>query len=65
MNYIEGCRTWVSDKTILKLAKALKLDAYQLLLPKYGTQNGGSYISREGILRLKQTIEKVFDEILR
>ncbi|MDR1308163.1 MAG: helix-turn-helix domain-containing protein [Treponema sp.] len=65
VNDIEGCRTWVSDKTILKLAKALKLDVYQLLLPKYGTQNGGSYISRKGVLQLKQTIERVFDEILR
>jgi transcriptional regulator with XRE-family HTH domain len=30
INDIEGCRMWVSDNTILKLAKVLHIDAYQL-----------------------------------
>ena len=30
---IEGCRTWVSDKTIIKLASALKIDIYRLFVP--------------------------------
>ena len=29
---IEGCRTWVSDKTLNKLAFALKIDVYRLLI---------------------------------
>ena len=29
---IEGCRTWVSDKTIIKLAYALKTDVYRLFI---------------------------------
>jgi transcriptional regulator with XRE-family HTH domain len=33
INDIEGCRMWVSDKTILKLAKILHIDAYQLFEP--------------------------------
>jgi len=33
INDIEGCRMWVSDKTILKLAKVLHTDAYQLFEP--------------------------------
>jgi transcriptional regulator with XRE-family HTH domain len=33
INDIEGCRMWVSDKTILKLAKVLHIDAYQLFEP--------------------------------
>jgi transcriptional regulator with XRE-family HTH domain len=33
INDIEGCRMWVSDKTILKLAKALHIDPYQLFEP--------------------------------
>jgi transcriptional regulator with XRE-family HTH domain len=33
INDIEGCRMWVSDKTIAKLCAALGVDAYQLLLP--------------------------------
>lgn len=33
---IEGCRTWVSDKTIINLAFALKTDIYRLLMPTNG-----------------------------
>jgi len=33
INDIEGCRMWVSDNTILKLAKVLHIDAYQLFEP--------------------------------
>lgn len=33
VNFIEGCRTWVSDKTLAKLARALRVDAYRLLCP--------------------------------
>ena len=29
---IEGCRTWVSDKTLIKIAIALKIDVYRLLI---------------------------------
>ena len=38
VNDIEGCRTWVSDKTIVKLARALKIEVYQLLFPQ--TESG-------------------------
>jgi DNA-binding XRE family transcriptional regulator len=34
INDIEGCRTWVSDKTIVKIAQAFNLEAYQLLFPQ-------------------------------
>ncbi|MDR0410273.1 MAG: helix-turn-helix domain-containing protein [Spirochaetaceae bacterium] len=34
VNFIEGCRTWVSDKTLAKLAEALHVEAYRLLLPE-------------------------------
>jgi transcriptional regulator with XRE-family HTH domain len=30
---IERCRTWVSDKTLLNIARALNMEAYQLLIP--------------------------------
>ena len=29
---IEGCRTWISDKTLIKLAFALQTDIYQLFI---------------------------------
>ena len=31
---IEGNRTWVSDKTLIKIASALKTDVYRLLMPE-------------------------------
>ena len=33
INDIEGCRTWVSDKTLVKIARALKVEIYQLMYP--------------------------------
>jgi transcriptional regulator with XRE-family HTH domain len=33
VNDIEGCRMWVSDKTMAKLANVLHIEAYQLLIP--------------------------------
>jgi len=30
---IEGCRTWVSDKTLINVAYALKTEIYILLMP--------------------------------
>ena len=36
LNDIEGCRRWISAKTITKLAKALNIAEYQLLVPDNG-----------------------------
>jgi len=33
LNDIEGCRRWVSSKTITKLANTLNIAEYQLLVP--------------------------------
>jgi transcriptional regulator with XRE-family HTH domain len=30
---IEGCRTWVSDKTLQSLSKAFEVEIYELLCP--------------------------------
>ena len=34
INDIEGCRTWVSDKTLVKIARALEVEVYQLVFPQ-------------------------------
>jgi len=34
INDIEGCRRWVSDKTIVKIARVLNVEVYQLLYPQ-------------------------------
>jgi transcriptional regulator with XRE-family HTH domain len=33
MTDIERCRTWVSDKTLINIAKALNIEVFQLLMP--------------------------------
>jgi transcriptional regulator with XRE-family HTH domain len=40
LNDIEGRRRWVSATTITKLAKALHVDEYQLLIPEEGETTG-------------------------
>ena len=32
---IGQCKTWVSDRTLANIAKALNMDAYELLLPEH------------------------------
>ena len=34
INDIEGCRTWISDKTLINLAIALKVETYRLFIPQ-------------------------------
>ena len=34
INDIEGCRTWVSDKTLVKIAYVLGTEVYQLVFPQ-------------------------------
>jgi transcriptional regulator with XRE-family HTH domain len=36
MSDIEYCKTWVSDKTLMRIAKALNMEAYELLRPLGG-----------------------------
>jgi len=33
INTIEGCRMWISDKSITRLAKALNVEIFQLFMP--------------------------------
>jgi transcriptional regulator with XRE-family HTH domain len=64
INDIEGCRTWVSDKTILKLAAALHVEVYQLLLPRATSDTEHAGIHQEVLLQLKRTIDAEFAAIL-
>jgi len=33
INDIEGCRIWISDKTLVNLATALQVETYRLFIP--------------------------------
>jgi hypothetical protein len=49
-NDIEGCRMWVSDKTIIKLARVLHVEAYQLLVPIRPAENPPIGVSNRSTL---------------
>jgi len=49
MNDIEGCRTWISDKTLKNLSSALKLDTYRLFIPEI---TSGETIPAEVVMEL-------------
>jgi len=66
---IEGCRSWVSDKTVVKLAIALKVEVYQLLYPQ--TEASRLYPIRlpSELLRnlkneIKEDIDRKFEAIV-
>jgi DNA-binding XRE family transcriptional regulator len=69
INDIEGCRTWVSDKTIVKLARALKIEAYQLLFPQTEAEKLYPTKVPANILQdlkdtIKEDLEKRFSEVI-
>ena len=57
---IEGCRTWVSDKTLLNIANALKTDIYRLFIPET-IQEDENY--RTVYADLSKTVEKLKADI--
>jgi transcriptional regulator with XRE-family HTH domain len=59
---IEGCRSWVSDKTAVKLALALKVEVYQLFYPY--TEANRLYpikLSSDLLRKLKKGIKESID----
>jgi len=57
---IEGCRTWVSDKTLINVAEALNTDVYRLFIPET-IQENENY--RTVLLDLTKTFEKIKTDI--
>jgi transcriptional regulator with XRE-family HTH domain len=69
INDIEGCRSWVSDKTLVKIAVALRVEVFQLVYPQ--TEAEKLYpvrlpadILRELRSNLESDMARRFDEIL-
>jgi transcriptional regulator with XRE-family HTH domain len=61
INDIEGCRKWISDKTITKLSKALNLECYQLLMPKLITKRKKEKNSTQQLWDLMKNLKKSVD----
>ncbi|MDR0599591.1 MAG: helix-turn-helix transcriptional regulator [Treponema sp.] len=59
LNDIEGCRRWVSALTLSKLARALQVAEYQLLIPENGETPGEAapaHIALKSLISLQRTI---------
>jgi transcriptional regulator with XRE-family HTH domain len=70
INCIEGRRTWVSDRTLVKLAQVLRVEAFQLLIPAVGSETGGENILAAGSLNnlrqnIKDDIDAQFDRFIQ
>jgi transcriptional regulator with XRE-family HTH domain len=57
INTIEGCRMWVSDKTITRLAKALNTDIFQLFVPYQSGKNELTASPAAVLLELRQKVK--------
>jgi len=69
LNDIEGCRRWVSSKTLSKLAKVLNVSEYQLLLPEKKVADTKSVKSSLKTLislqkKIKNCIDTQFEDAL-
>jgi len=53
---IEGCRSWVSDKTLFRLGNALKTDIFRLFMPE-------NIFNKEINRTLKNDIDTISDNI--
>lgn len=61
---IEGCRTWVSDKTLERLANVLNVDIFQLFLPQNEENNNIEVNLYNRITNLKISIKEDIDKRL-
>lgn len=64
INDIEGCRTWVSDKSLVKISEVLCTTPSALLLSKDFSETADSPLAESDLYRLKSQIDSVFDEWL-
>ena len=69
INDIEGCRTWVSDKTIIKIARALNVEVYQLVYPQIESEKLNPVRFQKDILtelrsNIESDIARRFDAII-
>jgi len=62
---IEGCRTWVSDKTLEKLAKAFGVDIFLLFVPQNkDNENARETFMYNRLLELRTALKEDIDNRL-
>jgi transcriptional regulator with XRE-family HTH domain len=60
VNDIEGCRTWISDKTLVNLASALQIEIYRLFLPLTASDNE---ITQTVVKDLAKNLQKIHKDL--
>lgn len=73
INDIEGCRTWVSDKSLIKISEVLYTTPSALLLPKELSETAASPLADSDLYRLKSQlsanlnaqIDSIFEDWLK
>ena len=69
INDIEGCRTWISDKTLVNLAEALKVDYYRLFLNDTQTDPDKEKTAvkdlTQDLQKIRKDLETSFDTALK
>ena len=61
---IEGCRTWVSDKTLLKLSEVFNVEIFQLLTPTDEDEKKAKLFLPQRIRKLRQNLKDDIDDRL-
>jgi transcriptional regulator with XRE-family HTH domain len=61
INDIEGFRTWVSDKTLVKLTAALQTETYRLFIPLTTTETDKAKAPTKDLAKELQKIRKQFN----
>ncbi len=56
INDIEGCRTWVSDKSLIKIAETLYTTPAELLLPAQNTERMNASVSTIELMKIKSEL---------
>jgi transcriptional regulator with XRE-family HTH domain len=58
INDIECCRSWVSDKTMARLAEALGVEVFQLFIPVASSREGdAAFLLTNAVMQLRQDIK--------
>jgi len=56
INTLEGCRMWVSDKSITRLARALNVEVFQLFVPYHANKRELITSTTSVLLELRQNL---------
>ena len=57
VNSIEGCRAWLSDKTLIALSNALGIEVFQLFMPEIDEKQQNQPLPGHWLLKMRQDMK--------